>query len=306
MIFLPNETKEMRMYSEHEYAFNPEDFWVYQYNAPRIYDSYSQLEEGYAMTDLDDTAYQNNILFKGDGAVITGHFSEPTPVNSLILGNCNGHSCQLSLSGQGGTEDLWGGVTELLTENNQYLLAENGYRLAADGDNPELPISRQLAPGQSQPSSLDQKLWIYHNLTTFLATDFSLTIYGSEPVSLCYLYIGMRTGLPRPETISAQMDINSTYSRNAYGQVSGMRQRSFRSVAASYPLMDDRQRRIVEEYVNNVQTCEPHVINPMHHKQEYIQPMYCTLAANKLGNQKNKNLRGWWWEGNDLSWSEAE
>jgi len=139
---------------------------------------------------------------------------------------------------------------------------------------------------------------------TLFFNRFELILEGIESVYLGYLYLGMKTTLPRFEV---KPDVGekllSQSSQSFGGQVFGLRRTTLKSFSVNFPRITSEERDVFIEYIKSVLNIEPHIIDPYYEAHDKFPPMYAYLDIND-NNMPKLNEHGFYYS-TSLKWQEA-
>jgi len=150
-----------------------------------------------------------------------------------------------------------------------------------------------------------QKHFTIRNLDEVIFTrSFVLKLSGIEPLYLGHLFFGMKTSLPRfavePNT---SIELRSESSRSFGGQAFGMRRKTLKFFSANFPWLNLEDKKIIDDYIEDVLNVEPHIIDPYPEAHEDFPPIYATLGISEASFPK-LNRDGFYYN-SSLSWQEA-
>jgi hypothetical protein len=294
-----------------------EDFYVHYYNEPRTFTDVSTLQYGSDPASMDGSPYNVKTEFADQTATVAGVFKNGrVPLDTIIIGDCSAFGFDLSF--KDGTSTIPVHIDNdvpvpkdtphITTLNGAYLTDDSGKNIVAEqlDERYVSVLGRRLAYGQQTRGSRDQSLYIAH-FPLIYADAFNIVLYSSSTtlVSIAYLYLGLKTGIPRPSSIEYGLELQSQADISKNLLVSGLKEKSYRTLTATFPVMSNRVRNVLEEYLNKVQTVESHVIEPVSTKEAgYMPPLYGVLVQTSLKNEKKADSR-WLWTGNSLKWRET-
>jgi hypothetical protein len=72
---------------------------------------------------------------------------------------------------------------------------------------------------------------------------------------------------------------------------------------ASFPRVDNRNKKLIDEYMDEVLNIQPHVIDPYPEARDELGPFYGTLVTSMKGTKRAEN--GFYWSF-ELEWMEAK
>ncbi|MDR1074038.1 MAG: hypothetical protein LBL45_10255 [Treponema sp.] len=189
----------------------------------------------------------------------------------------------------------WGERIKYSTQASDFLRVSDN---SANG----FPISRKLAPGETELGVSDQKIIAVLFKGVPETGNFDLTLHGSSQAQLNKFFIGkLRSWLP-PSNYSYELQINGKGKMTDAGAAYGYRAPSRRLLSCSWDGLRDADRREVERYMDFVQNVSPHYIFPSP-EMEYIPPLFGVLTDPKMPNVKQKN--SWTWGGMTLNYTEV-
>jgi hypothetical protein len=294
MILLPGDEKDQLFGTENQRRFMDYFHLYYQPMAWNDNGSTSP-EEGYQLSNLSSPEYSAFCRWGSNTITLAGDFGGAVEIDALILGRTNadtvsgvfynGNTRVLDLSHR-----LW------ITGLQDYITANSGSRIifgTATWD-----IKRRLAPGETKLGVADQEIVILP-LASCTATRFSIQLSGKEPVRLNKLYIGLDAKIAMPAALSYPFTGMGRGNISDIGIAYGTKWPSRRALAAEWDLLEDRDRRALEEYLDTVQNVEPHFILPVT-EDYYIPPVYGVLDKQELNNAKRQ--MSWHWEKQSLAW----
>jgi hypothetical protein len=133
---------------------------------------------------------------------------------------------------------------------------------------------------------------------------FVLELSGGENVRVGLLYLGDKTVLPpfRPGTLYHN-EFTGDGERSMGGYAYGLRKIRLKTFGAGFPRVDNRERKIIEEYMGETLNIQPHVIDPYPEAREEFPPFYGTLVNGFEGTKRPENGFYWTFE---LEWMEAK
>ncbi|MCL2610803.1 MAG: hypothetical protein FWE02_03895 [Defluviitaleaceae bacterium] len=135
-------------------------------------------------------------------------------------------------------------------------------------------------------------------------TDFVLTLSGFENISLGYLFFGEAYTLPRfIVNPTKALGLRNNADRTFSGQVTGIPVETLDSFAVSFARINNQEKKIVDKYIQGVQTVIPHVIDPYHEAHEEFEPFFATVAEYSEAEKRAEN--GFFWNFS-IAWQEAK
>jgi len=221
---------------------------------------------GTYLENIYDSSFELPVMFDKKKVTITGNYEHPdaAAVDSLCLGYTNGISYKLKVY--------------------------NGTKLEG-----------------SCSGIIKGRITIFNFDKPFFANKFKLTLEGLEdddPLYLGYLFLGLKTVLPRfevgPETGEK---LFSQSSRSFGGQVFGIRRKTLRSFSANFPRITSEEREIFLDYIKSVLNIEPHIIDPYYKAHDKFLPMYAALNIDD--NKMPKLNENGFYYSTSLEWQEA-
>ena len=317
MVFVETKIPQDEINTAAERQAWAEDFFVHYYNEPRTYSDVSTLQYGSDPALMDGSPYNVKTEFADQTATVAGSFKNGrVPLDTIIIGDCSAFGFDLTFRDGSRTIPIHidndvpipKDTPNITTLVGAYITDDNGKNIVAEqlDERYVSVIGRRLAYGQQTRSSLDKSLYIAH-FPLIYADAFNIVFYSDSTtlVSIAYLYMGLKTGILRPSSIEYGMELQSQAETSKNLLVSGLKEKSYRTLTATFPVMSNRVRNVLEEYMNKVQTIESHVIEPVSTKEAgYIPPLYGVLAQQSLKNQRKPDSR-YLWTGNDLKWRET-
>jgi hypothetical protein len=133
---------------------------------------------------------------------------------------------------------------------------------------------------------------------------FILELSGDENITLGLLYLGDKLELPRFSPGPAyNHDFTSEAERSMGGYAFGLRKTRLVTFSAGFPRVDNRNRKIIEEYMDETLNVQPHVIDPYPEAREEFPPFYGTLTHGFPGTKRAEN--GFYWDF-ELEWMECK
>jgi hypothetical protein len=131
--------------------------------------------------------------------------------------------------------------------------------------------------------------------------ELAVEIYGGGPVSVGWMFAGLRTLFPRfqvsPKT-ALEVTGDGEWTEN--GQVYGLKRPVTRSLEVSFGRIDMETRRVMEEYIEAVQYVEPHLIEA--YNTEAWPLLYGALTA--AGDFPKRDEAGFYFD-TTMAWKEA-
>ena len=135
----------------------------------------------------------------------------------------------------------------------------------------------------------------------FPCTRLEVTISSGEPVSIGYLYAGVRTAFPRFRPGPGMgLEVTGEAEWTARGAVYGLTWPVLHVFQAAFERIDRETRREMEAYIAAVQYTVPHLVEP-YDPREYP-PLYGALT--EAGNFTKREENGFYFD-TALSWREA-
>lgn len=296
MILLPSEEKEQLLGTENRRWFM-DRFHIYY--KPRVWTDKGGTSPatGYKVSALSAPEYSTFCQWDSGTITITGDFEGAVGIDTLILGRTNADTVS-GVFYNGDTPVLDLSRNFWTSRSRHHIVSKTGDRIIfAAGSARE--IKRRLAPGEIKLDVTDQEIVVFP-LGVFTATGFSIQLTGPEPVRLNKLYIGLDTGIALPAALSYPLTGTGQGNISDIGIAYGTKWPSRRSLSAEWDLLEDGDRRALEEYVDAVQTVEPHFVLPVT-EDYYIPPVYCVLDKQELNNAKRQ--MSWHWEKQTLAWT---
>jgi hypothetical protein len=251
---------------------------------------------GFQLSNLSAPEYSVFCRWNSNAATVAGTFGGEAQVDTLILGKTNADA----ISGV-----FYNGNAPALDLSHNFWTAKSRDYITADSERHIVfntgggaEIKRRLAPGETELDATDQGVVIFP-LAPIVATRFEITLSGAEPVSLNKLYIGLDAKVAPPASLSYPLEGMGTGEISGVGVAYGSKWPSRRSLSAEWSLLEDRDRRTLEKYLDAVQNVDPHFIFPAA-EDYYIPPIYGVLDGRVLNNVKRR--MSWQWEKQSLTW----
>jgi hypothetical protein len=295
VILLPGDEKEQRFGTENRRRFMD---CFHLYYKPRAWSDNGSTSPatGYQLSNLSAPEYSTFCQWDSNTITIAGDFGGPVQIDTLILGKTNADT----ISGgfyNGNTPVFDLSHNFWMAKSKDYMSANSGGRIIfSTGSTQE--IKRRLASGETDLDITDQRIVIFP-MGSITATRFGIKLAGLEPVSLNKLYIGPDTKIAMPAVLSYPIEGTGTGEISDIGIAYGTKWPSRRSLAAEWDLLEDRDRRTLEEYLDAVQNVDPHFVLPVT-EDYYIPPVYGVLDTQELNNAKRQ--MSWHWEKQKLAW----
>jgi hypothetical protein len=317
MVFVETKTPQDEINTVIERQTWGEDFYVHYYNEPREFTDVSTLLSGSDPASMDGSPYNVKTEFAEQTATVAGTFRNGrVPIDTIIIGDCSAFGFDLTFKDGDRSIPLLIAndvpipkeSPNITTLDGAYITDDNGKIIIAEqlDERYVSVIGRPLAYGQRLRSSLDKSVFIAH-FPLLYADAFNIVFYSESTtlVSIAYLYMGLKTGITRPATLEYGLELQSQAETSRNLLVSGLKEKAYRTLTATFPVLSNRVRNVLEEYMNKVQTVEPHVIEPVSNKEAgYMPPIYGVLTQQSLKNEKKPDGR-WLWTGNSLKWRET-
>jgi hypothetical protein len=292
---LPSDEKEQLFGTENQRRFMD---YFHLYYRPRAWSDNGSTSPamGYYLSNLSAPEYSVFCQWDSNTITIAGDFGGMVEIDTLILGKTNADT----ISG-----GFYNGSTPVIDLSHAVWIAKTKDTISSDsgghiifnvGDTEE--IKRLLAPGETELDITDQGIVIFP-LGKITATRFELTLSGVEPVSLNKLYIGLDTKITLPAALSYPLEGRGTGAISDIGIAYGSKWPSRRALAAEWDLLEDKDRRTLEKYLDAVQNVDPHFVLPVT-ENYYIPPVYGVLDTQELNNAKRQ--MSWHWEKQKLTW----
>jgi hypothetical protein len=133
---------------------------------------------------------------------------------------------------------------------------------------------------------------------------FVLELSGDEKITVGLLYLGDKLELPPFSPGPAHNnEFTGESSRTMGGYSYGLRKARLRTFSAGFPRVDNRDRKVIEEYMDETLNVRPHIIDPYPEARENYDPFYGTLTHGFEGTKRAEN--GFYWDF-ELEWMEAK
>jgi hypothetical protein len=133
---------------------------------------------------------------------------------------------------------------------------------------------------------------------------FVLELSGDENITMGLLYLGDKLELP---PFSPGPAYNNSFTgeenRTMGGYAYGLRKPRMITFGASFPRVDNRIKKLIDEYMDEVLNIQPHVIDPYPEARNGFAPFYGTLVTGLEGTKRAENGFYWTFE---LEWLEAK
>ncbi|MDR2096019.1 MAG: hypothetical protein LBP76_10960 [Treponema sp.] len=300
MILLPSMKQPDELIPQNDIPF-VEDFYLYYHNFPRSMTGTAP-PVGYSLDYLSNSVYMEYVKWETDTVHLTLTYSSPVSIRSIILGNPSFDkmrgACYLG-------DNLVTTIPLMLLVDHQHnrIITEDEDDIMVVSESYYTEIKRNLAPGETDLSETDQKLVVMTLKREYTIDKIELTLEGTAPSVLHYLYVGDRLALARPKSIEYGY---ATFGKGALSDIGvsyGTKRRPRRSLTAKYDVFSDRTRRALERYSLEVQNVVPHVIQPMRNGEEYIPPLFGVF--NDPGFSNPLRSPRWHWGAGALAWNEV-
>ena len=142
------------------------------------------------------------------------------------------------------------------------------------------------------------------NRITALCDRVSLHLEGAQNIKVGYVFMGEEWVLPRfTVTPKRTLQLRNESGRTFSGQVTGIPQEALMDFHANFTRIDQEWFKVIDDYVNGVQSVIPHVIDPYYEAHSKFPPMFCTLT--EYGEQEKRIENGFYWN-YQMSWMEAK
>jgi hypothetical protein len=133
---------------------------------------------------------------------------------------------------------------------------------------------------------------------------FRLQLNGTDLLSIGLLYIGEEWDLPRfivhpKNKLTLRNDDDRTFS----GQSTGIVKTTLKSFSAEYIRINNKLTKILDDYINAVQTVIPHVIDIYPEAHDEFPPFWATIAS--YGEKQKRAENGFFWN-LSIAWQEAK
>ncbi|MDR1398659.1 MAG: hypothetical protein LBJ41_01875 [Treponema sp.] len=247
------------------------DFWVFYKKPAGLGITGTSPAAGYTLSNLIGDVYAENCVWNTGSVSIALSWTDGSVPAILFLGN-----------------------PTFNTLNN--------------GDN--ISITRPLVPGMSSVDPTDQNIW-FLAFTDGPASPYSVTLSGSNPSALNSIglyHIGDNKWL-RPSSISYPLKLASTGGLTDVGTVYGTKFPPRRQIKARWDIIDDVQRRQMEQYIASVHNTDAHYIIPSsknlamstdYGNGTFIPPLFVRISNDTFNN--DKWLGGWFWTQPEITW----
>jgi hypothetical protein len=131
--------------------------------------------------------------------------------------------------------------------------------------------------------------------------ELTVTIYGGVPVSVGWMFAGLRTLFPRfqvkPKT---GREVSGNAERTENAQVYGLKRPVLETLEVSFARIDIDTRREMTEYIDAVQFVEPHLIEA--YNADVWPPLYGALTS--AGDFPKRDGAGFYFD-TSMAWREA-
>jgi hypothetical protein len=142
------------------------------------------------------------------------------------------------------------------------------------------------------------------DLPGMTAGKFVLELSGNEPITLGLVYLGGALELPLFSPGSSYThEFTGKSDRSMGGYAYGLRKTRLRSFSAVFPRVDNLNREIIDEYMDEALNVQAHIIDPYPEAREEFPPFYGTLVKGFDGTKRDES--GFYWKFN-LEWMEAK
>jgi hypothetical protein len=297
MILIPNEKTAQAIGSKNYKKYAPK-FNIYYRPHAWANNGGTAPEQGYELENLSSDVYGEYCRWDESGDVkLAGEFEGIKKIDALILGNPSWDEIRGVFYKNGEIVFSMSNVF-WATETGAYVAAENRRVVFNRSMAAVAPLARKLAPGEIGLDATDQNIII---IPLYIEADAFEFIFEGEG-SLNKLYMGLETKIASPSAVSYGYKGNAKSGVTDFGVIYGVKYPPTRTFSASWDLLEDADRRVLERYMMDMQTAVPHFIAPVI-ENCFIPPMFAALSEDKLPNKKH--ARSWRWESFDLTWMEA-
>ena len=203
------------------------------------------------LEDIYNRYIEYQIDFLSDSIEITGAWDTEIPFDAFIIGNTNAVSGKLAFyKGQIKIDE------KNITLNEHINIITNKDKM-----------------GKIKIINIDR---------------FILTLQGTSNVKVGYLFIGRTWTLPRFTTAPKNnLQLRNDSGRTFSGQVTGIPQDVLRSFSCNFIRIENKDIKLIDEYINGVQAVIPHVIDPYYEAHEEFAPLFATISS--LGEKEKRS-----------------
>jgi hypothetical protein len=133
---------------------------------------------------------------------------------------------------------------------------------------------------------------------------FVLELRCNDYIFLGLLYLGDKLELPAfSPGPTYNHDFTGENNRTMGGYTYGLRMVRLKTFSASFPRVENRDRKFIEEYMEETLNIQPHIIDPYPEAREEFAPFYGTLTQGLPGTKRAESGFYWTFE---LEWMEAK
>jgi hypothetical protein len=137
-----------------------------------------------------------------------------------------------------------------------------------------------------------------------MAGKFAIELSGNENITIGLLYLGDKLELPPfSPGPSYSNDFTSESERSMGGYSFGLRKVRLITFGANFPRVDNRDKKLIDGYMDETLDIQPHVIDPYPEAREEFAPFYGTLTSGLKSEKRDEG--GFYWAFG-LEWMEAK
>jgi len=231
-------------------------------------------------------------------ATITGNVGA---ADTVILGGCSANYLSGTIGGINLTQiPLVTSRGKLVTKNDagDYIIVNH-----QTGSGNSIEITEDIAYGETEPPLFNQDIFVFHFLPTS-GGSFSINISGASPITLHKLFIGKAWEIIQATTYKVGTKMQGTGAFTDLGVNYGHKKEGYRHIECTWQFHDDKDRRVIERYVEAVQNCVAHFVEPCC-DAAYIPPMFAVLDYDGMEAELQSQWV-WYWKGQTLKYREAK
>ena len=133
---------------------------------------------------------------------------------------------------------------------------------------------------------------------------FDSAFSADENVYISLIWIGNEWQLPRFVTLPTKhLQLRNEGGRTFTGQVTGIPVETLKTFACSFVRINNKEMKIIEDYIHGVQTIIPHVIDPYPEAHEEFEPFFATVTEYSEKEKRAENGFNWNFS---IGWQEAK